>query len=109
MSPSRLSSGTIVDVELDLPRFELREVQHVVDEAEQVLLAALDAAEVVALLLVDRPADFQVEQVDVPGDRVERRAQLVAHRREELGLRLVRPLRFRRALSASLRARRSRS
>ena len=74
------------DGELHAPGFELREVQHVVDEPEQMPLAALDALEVLALLGGDRAAHAHLEQLRVAADGVERRAQLVAHHREELAL-----------------------
>ena len=56
---------------------------------------ALDAREVLALLRRDRAADAQLHQLRVAADRVQRRAQLVAHHREELALRAVRRLRLR--------------
>jgi hypothetical protein len=74
-----------------VPGLEPRVVEHLVDEPEQVALAPLDAPEVVALRLGDGPADPQLEQLGVAADGVERRAQLVAHHRQELALRAVGP------------------
>src|SRR4029450_1833392 len=62
---------------LDVPRFDLGEVEHVVDEPEQVTLVAPDSVEVFSLRLGNRPADAKLQEVDVATDGVERRAQLV--------------------------------
>ena len=93
MSPSSALTGTRHEVDLDVARLEPREVQHVVDEPQQVPLASHDAAQVLPLLRLVGPADPHAQQLDVARDRVERRAELMAHRREKLGLRAVRLLR----------------
>ena len=56
------------------------------------LLIGFHAREIGVLAFCHRPAQAHVEQVDVAADRVEWRAQLVAHRAEERCLRLVRRL-----------------
>ncbi len=63
--------------------------QHGFDETEQVLLALDHAREVVALRGTRRRRDVVEHELRVAADRVERRAQLVAHHGEERGLRLV--------------------
>src|SRR6185312_13813037 len=68
---------------------------YVVDEPEQVLLAALNAAERFALRGGQVAVHAQLEQLGVAGDRVERRTQLVAHGREERTLAAIRRLRCR--------------
>src|SRR5438067_10570957 len=55
-------------------------------------LAAADALDVLRLRVVKRTAHAEREQVGVATDGVERRAQLVAHRAQEVELRAVRLL-----------------
>ena len=93
----------ILESVLHLPRIELGEVEDVVDQAEQVLAAAADALEVRALALRQGAADAHEQQVGVARDRIERRAQLVAHRGEERALRLVRRHRLHARLLGRLR------
>ena len=66
-----------------LARLDLREVQHVVEHGEQGLGAVLQGEDVVALLDVQRRAEQQAGHAQ---HAVHRRANLVAHVREELGL-----------------------
>jgi hypothetical protein len=80
----------VVDRDAELAHFHSREVEHIGDEACQILLALRDALEVSTLLLGDGPTNAHLEQLHVSRNGVERRAQLVAHDREELRLRLVR-------------------
>jgi hypothetical protein len=54
-----------------------------------VLAAPGQTLEVGALLLGERAGEFQVEELGVADHRVDRRAELVAHRRQEAALRLV--------------------
>src|SRR5919112_6097871 len=70
-------------------RVQLHEIEHVVDEAQQMVLAALDAAQNVALRFGDRSVDSQLEQLGVASDRVQWCPKLVTHRGEELGLHLI--------------------
>jgi hypothetical protein len=70
---------------------DAREVQHVVDQLQQVPAGGLDMAQ----LLVHarrRRLQAQPQHLREAQDGVQRRAQLVAHAREELGLRTVRAL-----------------
>ena len=71
------------------PRLHLGEVEDVVDEHEQVTAAGAQRGQLRPLLVVDRPGDAQLQQVGVADDRVDRRADLVAHVGQELALRLV--------------------
>ena len=89
----RLAHGDVRHLVVHLPGVELREVQHVVDEREQHVLAPVDPAERVALLVRHLAIDAELHDLRVAADRVERRAQLVAHHRQEIALRPVRPLR----------------
>src|SRR5512133_2884106 len=47
-----------------------------------------------SLIIAERSSDSEVEQLRVADHRVERRAQLVTHHREELRLRMIRRLRL---------------
>jgi hypothetical protein len=78
------------ELDLDLARLDLREVEHVVDELEQVHAALGDRVERLELGRGHRAV--ALEQLGVAEHAVERRAQLVAHAREELALRARRRL-----------------
>ena len=69
--------------------FDLGQVQHVIDKCEQMGAAVVDAPHILLLLLIERAKTFPFEQVGKAYDRVQRCAQLVAHRREEMALVLV--------------------
>ena len=72
--------------ELEFPRLHLRQVENVVDQAQQVATAGQDVPEEIALLAA-HPAHFSVmEQLREAEDGVQRRAQLVRHVGEELRL-----------------------
>ena len=79
-------------VELHLPRLDLREIEHVVDELEQVVALVEDVAQVLLVVGGDRPDLPVVHELREADDRVERRAQLVRHVGEELALEAVRLL-----------------
>ena len=70
-------------------RLDPRDVEHLVDQLEQVVAGAQDALHAGARLGIE---PLELEQLPEPEDRVERGAQLVAHAREELALGVVRPL-----------------
>ena len=80
-------AGLIGDVDdLHLPGFDLRQVQGVVNQRQQQLAGPLDVARVLGHLLRDvLPEDDLVE----PDDRVDGRADLVAHAGEEVVFRPV--------------------
>src|SRR5207245_3119382 len=71
---------------LELAGLDLREVEHVVDELEQVLARLANVAEEALLPIAERGGDLFGEQPRKTKDRVEGRSELVAHIREELGL-----------------------
>jgi hypothetical protein len=77
-------------IELELARLDLGEIQHLADQVEQVLAAALDRRHP----LGTRGAEIGValQQLCVAEDPVQRRAQLVAHVGEKLALRTARAL-----------------
>src|SRR4029077_19587306 len=74
-------------MEIALARLELREIEDVVDHPEKRFGAVSDDAHVVQppLLVGGRPA-LALDQMREEDDGVERRSQLVRHRREEVGL-----------------------
>ena len=74
-------------VQLETAGFDLREVEDVVDDRQQRLAGCVDRLGVVALLVIERRVE---EQPAHPDDGVHRRPDLVAHRRQERALRLVR-------------------
>ncbi len=75
---------------LELAGLDLGQVEHVVDQAEQMPAVAFDALEHVLRLLRRLAVDAVENQFGVAEDGVERRAQLVAHVGEELRLVLAR-------------------
>src|SRR4029453_9586228 len=69
----------LAEAVIDVSGLDLREIQAVVDEAEQVPLITADPAEVLALRVVDGTSNAKLEEINVAADRVERRAELVRH------------------------------
>src|SRR5688500_2965743 len=67
--------------QLDFPRLDLRQVENVVDQLEKVPGCLQCPLQTLALLVIQRPVDVVDEQGAVADDRVDRRPQLVAHRR----------------------------
>ncbi|MFL5613114.1 MAG: hypothetical protein ACJ796_05580 [Gemmatimonadaceae bacterium] len=57
---------------IDAPGLELREVQDVIDEGEQVALIALHALQVRELRLCDRPTHSLDDEIRVAANRIER-------------------------------------
>src|SRR6266850_2206065 len=80
------------DLELHTTGLDLREVQDVVDEREEMLARGEDVLLILTLLRVELSEHSGEHHVGEADDRVERRAQLVAHVREELALMAVRDL-----------------
>ncbi|MNS39493.1 hypothetical protein D3C72_717770 [compost metagenome] len=76
-------------VDRGLAGFHLGQVEDVVDQREQVARVAQHDAQVVLGLLRQLDALVEHHQLGVADDRVERRAQLVAHVGEELALHAV--------------------
>ena len=79
-------------VELHPARLDLREVEDLVDELEQMAARVADVADVLLLALVqlsEHPVEQHVGEAD---HRVQRRPQLVRHARQELRLVAARDL-----------------
>ena len=74
------------DVDVHPPGLDLREIEDVVDQAEQVRARLVDRLRELDLLLGQVPVRVVAEQLREDQQRVERRPQLVRHVREELGL-----------------------
>ena len=72
--------------ELDASCLDLCEIEHVVDQREEVISGVADISQIALLAVGGRGRELLLEQVGKADDRVERCAQLVAHVREELGL-----------------------
>ena len=79
-------------MQLRLARLELRDVEQVIDQRQQVLSVLGDDVHVLTLVAGQRAAVTFEQQLRKAEDRVQRGAQLVAHVGEELGLVLVRPV-----------------
>ena len=71
--------------DVELAGLDLREVEDVVDDGQQRRAGVVDLADVVALLGVERRLEREVREAD---DGVHRRADFVAHVRQEHGLHL---------------------
>src|SRR5262249_15729622 len=67
-------------------RLDLGEIKHVINQSEQMAPVALQALQHYARLLRHLPVDVIENEFGVAEDRIERRAQLVAHVGEELRL-----------------------
>ena len=85
-SMDHVAEGVILERQRQLARFDLGQVEHIVDEIQQMTAALLHPFQHVA----DRLGHLSVDPIDdelrVAQDRVERGAQLVAHVGEELRL-----------------------
>ena len=80
------------DRQRELAGLDLGEIEHVVDQAEQVLAVALHALQHALRLVRQIAVEAVGHHLGVAEDGVERRAQLVAHVGEELRLVLARHL-----------------
>ena len=69
-----------------MPGLDLGEIEHGVDQLQQVLAGRVDLPEVVGELLGAEVGGVLLEHLAVADDGVERRAQLVRHVGQELGL-----------------------
>src|SRR6266850_622299 len=81
-----------LEIELDLPCLNLGQIEQIVDQREQVLRAGLNSAELLVLIRVQRPGQLHEQRPGEADDRIERRAQLMAHGGEKAVLRLHRSL-----------------
>ncbi len=77
-----------LDLEVDATGLDARDVEHVVDELDEAVGVLLDDREELLLDVVDLAGIAVQDEVDVALDRRQRRAQLVADRRDELVLHL---------------------
>ncbi len=84
--------------DVELAGLDVGQVEHIVDEGEQVAPRAQDAAEIRLVPFVE----VLLEHLAVAEDGVQRRAELVAHRGEEGGLGAVRRLCVEQGLSLLL-------
>src|SRR6185503_16667214 len=82
--------GEGLRAELEAPRFDLGKVEDVVDDGEQRLGRSLGNLEI---LLLSRSEVRSERELEHPEHPVHGRADLVAHVREELALRVARRLR----------------
>ena len=73
-------------LELHPPGFDLRQVQDLVEQLQQVLAGSVDVAQVLLLPLVDVAEHALQENFGEAEHRIERGAQLVRHARQELRL-----------------------
>ncbi len=73
-------------MQLHLASLDLREVEDVVDDAQQVLARGVDVAQELGVLGVDLGLQAVQQDLGEADDRVERRAQLVAHVGQEAAL-----------------------
>ena len=79
-------------LELHAPGLDLRQVEDVVDQRQQVVARRVDVLQVLELLFVDLAEHLLGQHLGEADDRVERRAQLVAHVGEEFRLVAIRVL-----------------
>ena len=68
------------------PGFDLRQIENVVDQREQVLPGGMDVVQIVLLLCRSARRKCLLQHFGKADDGVQRRAQLVRHVGEELGL-----------------------
>ena len=81
----------LLDEDVHLAGLDLRQVEDVVDQAEQVLAGAADLVEVGLEHVLPQLRGLLEQHLAVADDRVQRRPELVAHVGEEGRLRLARP------------------
>src|SRR6516165_9183873 len=79
-------------VELELSGLDLRQVEHLVDEAKEVCPSAVHALQWLLRLFCSKPRRVFDHHLGQPDDGVERSAQLVAHAGDELRLVFARQL-----------------
>src|SRR5580700_4295967 len=72
--------------EVHLARFNFRQVEHVVDELEEMASTSQNITNTILLLSADRTNFVVKENLREADDRVERSTQLVRHVREKLAL-----------------------
>src|ERR1051325_10201265 len=85
--------GEELRIDLHLPGLDLREVEDVVDDPEEMLAGVVDVLEKSEMFRIDLSLQPLGEDLGEADDRVHRRAQFVGHVREELALQTIRFLR----------------
>ena len=80
----------VLDAERELPRFDLGEIQNVVDQSKQVLAVLLHSVQHLARLRRQLAVQAILHQLGIAEDGVERRAELVTHVGQELRFVLAR-------------------
>ena len=83
---AQAGEGDLLDLDRDGAGLDLREVENVVDQVEQVGAGRVDVAGELDLLVGEVAGGVLGELLAEDQDRVERRAQLVRHVGQELGL-----------------------
>src|SRR5438270_1751626 len=73
-------------IEIHLPRLDLGQIEDLVDQREQMAAGIEHLPDVAELLLVELARELLLQELREADDRVQRRAQLVGHVREELRL-----------------------
>ena len=74
------------DLQFYLARLDLGNVQDLIDQLQQMTTALLDIPQGTELSLVQRPIDLFLQGFGQTQNRIQRRTELVAHRRQELVL-----------------------
>ena len=87
---TRSLDRVIAERQDELPRLDLGEVEHVVDEAEEMLAVALEPLQHLAHPRRRGAIDVVEDELGIAQDRIQGRAQFVAHIGEELRLVLAR-------------------
>src|SRR5438105_9873288 len=82
----RLTQRKRGDLELDLPRRDLGQIENVVDHGHQVMAGREDVVQVLLLLRVDRAEQPLPQYLRKTDDRVQPRPQRVRHVRQEVAL-----------------------
>ena len=75
-----------LDIELHLARLDLRKIEHIIDQCEKVTARSHDLAEIGDKAGLIPIAGILHQHFAIANDRIERRAQFVAHRGEETAL-----------------------
>src|SRR5512132_3429326 len=81
-----VAHGERREIELHATSLDLREIEDVINEREQVLAGAEHVLQILALLVVHAAEDALQQDLREADDRVEGRAQLVRHVGEEFAL-----------------------
>ena len=75
----------VADLHRKAAGFDFREVENLVNQAQQVLAAGIDLLDIASVFRAQLGLGVEFEQLGEAENGVERRAQFVAHRRQEIG------------------------